>query len=167
MSKPRSYFKVTDSDGRIILDNTAEQKKVISNESAAIITKLLETVVESGTASGLITLNEKVNVAGKTGTTQNNSDRLFVGYTPELLCGAWFGYEYPKNLDAFGGNFAAIFFDDVMNKIYSETSYANGKKSFILPHGVQKLTFDKSTGNLLSYGDEGIELEEGYFAINR
>ena len=165
MSKPRSYFKVTDSNGEIILDNTARQERVISKETAAIMTKLLECVVDDGTAKGLITLDNKISVAGKTGTTQNNFDRLFVGYTPDLLCGAWFGYEYPKSLNSFGGNYAAVFWDDVMSRIYSETDYASSSRLFSIPDGVQKLTFDASNGEIIFYSDDSLALEEGWFNV--
>ena len=163
VSKPRSYFRVTNSSGEIILDNTANHQRVISRENAAIMTKLLECVVSDGTAAGLITLNDKISVAGKTGTTQNNFDRLFVGYTPDLLCGAWFGYEYPKPLTQFGGNFAAVFWDDVMNKIYAQTKYSKGSSKFTVPEGVQKLTFDAS----LSDSGEAPSLEEGWFNVKK
>ena len=165
MSKSRSYFKVTDSNGEIILDNTARQERVISKENAAIMTKLLECVVDDGTAKGLITLDNKISVAGKTGTTQNNFDRLFVGYTPDLLCGAWFGYEYPKSLKSFGGNYAAVFWDDVMSRIYSETDYASSLRLFSIPDGVQKLTFDASNGEIIFYSDDPLALEEGWFNV--
>ncbi len=167
MSKPRSYFRVTNSNGEIILDNTAKQERVLSKENAAIITKLLECVVDSGTAKGLITLDSSISVAGKTGTTQNNLDRLFVGYTPDLLCGAWFGYEYPKNLDDFGGNYAAVFWDDVMSRIYSETDYAYSSKDFTVPDGVQRLTYDSSTGEMFFSSDDALLLEEGWFNVRK
>ena len=161
VSKPRSYFKVTNSSGEIVLDNSSEQQRVISRESAAIITKLLECVVDSGTAKGLITLNEKVSVAGKTGTTQNNFDRVFVGYTPELLCGAWFGYEYPKSLNQFGGNFAAVFWNEVMSKIYSHSKFSDTAREFTVPEGVQKLTFQSPQSNV----SEELIFEDGWFNV--
>ena len=163
MSKPRSYYKVTDSNGRIILDNTANQEKVISSENAAIMTKLLEGVIEDGTARGYISLDERISVAGKTGTTQGNCDRFFIGYTPDLLAGVWFGYDYPKSLDEFGGNYAAIFWDEVMTKIYEETDYENASSDFTVPHGVQKLTYNKVTGSAPTPEDDPAILEDGWF----
>ena len=157
------YFKVTNANGEVILDNTAKQQRVISRESAAIMTKLLECVVDSGTANGLITLNKNISVAGKTGTTQNNFDRLFVGYTPDLLCGAWFGYEYPKSLNQFGGNFAAVFWDDVMTQIYKQTKYATAANDFTIPEGVQKLTFEIPQNDT----DSDPVLEEGWFNVKK
>lgn len=164
MSKPRSYFKVTDENGKIILDNSPSQESVISRETAAIMTKLLESVVDSGTAKDRISLDKIAAVAGKTGTTQNNCDRYFVGYTPELLAGVWFGYDYPKPLDDFGGNPSIYLWDEIMSKIYEKTDY--GKVSrFTIPETVQKLTYPTPSGEL-SPSDEGtLKLKDGWFAF--
>ena len=154
MSKPRSFFRVTDKNGVIIIDNAPCQKAVISKENAAIMTKLMESVVDSGTASGKITLDERIDVAGKSGTSSNSFDRYFVGYTPELLGGVWFGYEYPKSLEVFGGNLSVYLWDEVMCEIYDKTDY--GKiKSFTVPDTVQKLTYEYINGNGELIIDEG------------
>ena len=167
MSKPRSYYKVTDSVGKIILDNSPEEEQVISKESAAIMTKLLETVVETGTARGLITLDRTVDVAGKTGTTQNNSDKYFVGYTPSLVAGVWFGFDYPKSLSEYGSNYSARIWNEVMSRIYQNTYYANDNNSFLVPDTVQMLTYDKETGNYPPQNDNDNDpvLENGWFEV--
>lgn len=159
MSKPRSYYLVTDSEGRILLSNAPEQEAVLSRESAAIMTKLLEAVVDTGTASGKITLDSKVTTAGKSGTSQNNCDRYFVGYTPELLAGVWFGYDYPKDLSVFGGNVSVYIWDDVMTRIYEQTGYG-GVRDFSVPETVQKLTYPSITAKT------GRGTEEGWFKTN-
>ena len=84
----RSYYKVTDSLGNVILENKYHGEAVISEESAAIMHEMLKNVVESGTASAL-TLKKSVECAGKTGTTQKNFDRWYIGYTPiaSAACG--------------------------------------------------------------------------------
>ena len=146
MSTPRSYYKVTDASGKIILDNPTFQEAVISNESAAIMTKMLQSVVETGTAAGKITLKNKIEVAGKSGTSANNCDRLFVGYTPELLAGVWFGYEYPKNLTEFGGNLSVYIWDDVISNIYSSCDRYK-KTDFNVPDTVQKLSYKSPIKN--------------------
>lgn len=60
-------------------------------------TRILQNVVTNGTASG-ITLDKKVAVAGKTGTTNDDKDRYFVGFTPYYTAACWFGYDTPKYL---------------------------------------------------------------------
>ena len=140
-SKSRSFYRVTDKNGVIIIDNVSEQKAVISQESAAIMTKLLETVVDTGTAAGKIELDKTIDVAGKSGTSGNCFDRYFIGYTPELLGGVWFGYEYPKSLEVFGGNLSVYIWDEVMREIYENTDYGKCAQ-FSVPDTVQKLTYD-------------------------
>ena len=166
MSKPRSYYKVTDAAGRIILDNMPKQEAVISRESAAIMTKLLETVVDSGTASGKIKLDNTVDVAGKSGTSGNNCDRFFIGYTPEILAGVWFGYEYPKNLEAFGGNLSVYIWDDVVSEIYGNSKRYE-KTSFTVPDTVQKLTYKKPSSVKSDGEGETITetFDDGWFNI--
>ena len=165
MSKPRSYFKVTDENGQIILDNPSSQESVISKETAAIMTKLLETVVDTGTAADKISLDKITSVAGKTGTTQGNCDRYFVGYTPELLAGVWFGYEYPKSLDDFGGNPSIYIWDEIMNEIYRKTDYGKSSR-FAVPETVQKLTYPTPQGELEQNGEDTPRVKDGWFAFN-
>ena len=112
----RTYLRVTDSAGRILLENEAVSRPVLSAENAAIMTKMLENVVKNGTARTL-TLSDRVAVAGKTGTTQYSFDRWFVGYTPSLLTGVWYGYEYPESLAGIDGNPALAIFDSVMHAL--------------------------------------------------
>ncbi len=166
MSNARSYYKVTDKNGNIVLDNAPEQSSVLSRENAAIMTKLMQNAVEQGTASGMIELSQNIEVAGKTGTTQYNNDKYFVGYTPTLLAGVWLGYEYPEPLSGYGGNFSAIIWDDVMSRIYSNTEYKNSNTTFNVPKTVQKLVYDKTTGESPNIESDPSNFETGWFVLN-
>jgi len=117
----RSYYKVTDSIGSILLENQYNGKAVIGEDHAAIMSKMLENVVKEGTASS-ITLQKHVDCAGKTGTTQNNYDRWFIGYTPYYIGGVWYGYEYPKALS--GTNVCIDIWDEIMRVIHERTVFA-------------------------------------------
>ncbi|HXH19065.1 MAG TPA: penicillin-binding transpeptidase domain-containing protein, partial [Chitinophagales bacterium] len=65
--------------------------------TAAIITRFLQSVVDSGTASALRhQYGFTFDIAGKTGTTQNHTDGWFIGYTPDLVCGVWVGADNPQ-----------------------------------------------------------------------
>lgn len=162
-SSTRSYYKVTDSEGNILLQNEPVQNVVLSRENAAIMTKLLESVVDSGTARGQISLDSVTDVAGKTGTTQDNCDRLFVGYTPELLSGVWFGYDYPESLSSFGRNQAVRIWDDVMNKIFESGCYGTSVKHFSTPDSIYKLTYNRKTGEYPSIDDDKRQITDGWF----
>jgi len=132
-TKPRSYTLVTDQDDNVILDNTPQRKLAIDAETAWIMTKLLRGVVDNGTAKGL-RMKNKIEVAGKTGTTNDEFDRWFIGYTPYLLCGCWFGYDMPKymNVPAGDGNPPMVLFNYVMDTIH-EPVYGNPKTFEALP----------------------------------
>ena len=162
MSRPRSYYKVTDSQGKIILESQSQITPVITRETAAIMTRLLETVVDSGTAAGKIMLDNYVAVAGKSGTSSNCCDRYFIGYTPELLCGVWFGYDYPKSLERFGGNLSVYIWDEVMSEIYNITGRYK-KTEFSVPETVQILTYQSPVTD--DAGDTVYKSDIGWFNI--
>ena len=165
MSSSRSYYKVTDADGNIIFDRRQNQASVIRAESAYVMTKLLEEVVSRGTARGKISLANYISVAGKTGTTQNNCDRLFVGYTPSLLGGVWCGYDYPEPLSASLGNPSIKIWDDVMSEIYKTERYQNAPREFRYGGNIEKQTYNKITGEPASWGDSLEDISEGWFIV--
>ena len=121
-------------------------------------------MIESGTAKQGITLNKITEVAGKSGTTQNNCDRYFIGYTPDLLAGVWMGYEYPKPLDEFGGNVSVYIWDDVMNRIYDNVSFKK-QTVFSMPKSVQQKSFNKLSGQIPTPSDPIDQIENGWFKV--
>ena len=127
-SKCNSYLRVEDSEGNVILsnekssENGAQQKvKVFSEQTAYIMTKMLYNVVNSanGTAKS-ITLKDRVDIAGKTGTAGNDYDRWFVGYTPYYVGAAWYGYSFPKSIGDNIKNPSTKLFDLVMTKLHED-----------------------------------------------
>ncbi len=92
----RTYTKVTDNDGDIILDNTQTTSSAMSETSAWYITYMLEHVVTSGT--GTAAQLDGMHVAGKTGTTTSDYDRWFAGYTPYYTGVVWCGYDEPEEV---------------------------------------------------------------------
>jgi penicillin-binding protein 1A len=157
----RSYYRVLDSNGNILLSNADASEPVISKENAAIMTKLLEEVVHSGTSSS-ITLEKKTECAGKTGTTHNDFDRWFIGYTPELICGVWCGYEYPEPL--VGRNLCTSIWDNVMGMILATGHY---ETKFKVPESVIQASYCKDSGMLIdeacTLDPRGNRGETGYF----
>ena len=164
MSASKTYYKVTDKNGKVILDNSSVGKEVISEQTATLMTKLLEEVVKDGTARGYITLADKVEVAGKTGTSQFAHDKYFIGYTPDLLAGVWQGYDMPKSLDFYRGNYSIYIWDDIMTEIYEKTEYMKNTR-FKIAQGVEQLSYDRNTGEPpVGFEDSG-EYELGWFDI--
>ena len=157
----RSYYRVTDSEGNILLSRADEAERILSLETAAIMTKLLEGVIESGTSSS-VTLQNLCACAGKTGTTQNDHDRWFVGYTSSLVCGVWCGYEYPEPLE--GRNLCTSSWNAVMRRIVSERGE---KREFEIPETVVQANYCRDSGALLSTicqkDPRGNRVESGWF----
>jgi penicillin-binding protein 1A len=97
----RTILEIRDSSDNVLIDNKPQQEVVISEGTSEMMTKLLEGVITStsGTAHTNVTpLSRLVDVAGKTGTTNNNYDRWFIGYTPYYLAGIWIGFEEQQTL---------------------------------------------------------------------
>ena len=165
-SQSRSYYKVTDNLGNIILEKNYVGNAVISEENSVIMTKMLQNVVKSGTATG-ITLNDKLDCAGKTGTTQNNYDRWYIGYTPYYVGGVWYGYEYPKELSASTGNLCVEIWDDVMTLLHKKHLATGKTESFNEVSSVVEYEYCKDSGKLVGEACKldarGDRSELGYF----
>jgi penicillin-binding protein 1A len=158
----RSYYRVTDAEGRVLLSRADASETVLSEANAAIMTKLLEGVVKEGTSSS-ITLRRLVECAGKTGTTGEDHDRWFVGYTPDLICGVWCGYEYPAPLA--GRNLCTGIWNDVMSRLWDRLG---GRTSFSVPASVYRASYCRDSGELLSdactHDPRGERSAVGWFA---
>jgi len=160
----RSYHKVLDSNGELLLTNATEQARVLDEETASIMTMMLRHAVSEGTGKAL-TLRRSTDVAGKTGTSTGSCDKWFVGYTPELLAGVWYGHEYPESLSDVKGNPALDIFDDLMHEAVAVRG--EREKHFRTPDGVVAVRFCKDSGKLLSeachHDPRGDRSEIGYF----
>lgn len=148
---PRTVLKILDSSGEEIVNNLPDYKVAISEENAAIMTKMLQNVVDYGTGAK-VTLKNRVQTAGKTGTTSSNYDRWFIGYTPYYLGGVWFGYENQQTLSGFSGNPSMKIWDEVMNRLHDRVLPApeSGQevKTFDVPPSVITRTFCVDSGEL-------------------
>jgi penicillin-binding protein 1A len=88
---PTFIERLEDRDGRVLFEATPMGQQVLKPESADIMTKLLLGVVQRGTATRVQVL--KRPIAGKTGTTNDNRDAWFIGFTPSLITGVWVGMD--------------------------------------------------------------------------
>lgn len=166
-----SYLKVTDSQGNVILENNYEGTVAISEETASIMTLMMENVIESGTAD-TIKFGDMtgIDVAGKTGTAGDTYDRWFIGYTPYYICGLWYGYDYPRTLK--GTNPCLSLFDTIMIQAHQDVLYdvAVGNtplKKFKISDNIIECTYCRDSGKLLcdtcAHDPRGDRSETGYF----
>ena len=167
--KPKTVLKIYDGEGRLLIDNEDEGERIFSEETAAITTKLLQGVTKSGTASS-ITLKKVTECAGKTGTTGDNCDKWFIGYTPDLLCGVWFGYATPKSLSAFssGQGPAVKVWDKLMGQLVTEEVLGHSvTKKFPENPNLVTATYCRDSGKRVCAAcladPRGSRVETGYF----
>ncbi len=91
-TRPQYLLRITDNRGVTLEEFTTRQVEAFSPDVAYVMVKMLQNVVDRGTAQRLRTrYGIKADVAGKTGTTQNNTDGWFVGFTPQIVAGCWVG----------------------------------------------------------------------------
>lgn len=168
LNKGRSYTKVLDSSGELILENKPEQKRIFSNETAKIMNQLLMNVTDSGTAKS-ISLKNTVDTAGKTGTSGGNLEKLFIGYTPYLAAGIRSSYNDGKT--PIGDSSHLEIWDEVMTKIHDHyfDRYGENTKAFST-EGLLYLPYCKDSGELFAENcildPRGNRMEYGYFTAD-
>jgi penicillin-binding protein 1A len=136
-----------------VLEDNREQ--VLDPMTAYQMTSMMEGVVERGTAPAVKELG--VPVAGKTGTTNEEKDAWFVGYTPDLVTSVYIGFDNPKPMGKgnSGGGLAAPIFTDFM-KIALE---GKQKAEFRVPRGIKLIPINGKTGLLAKAGGKGVIME--------
>lgn len=140
-----SYEYVTDRGGSRLLNAAAERQSVWSNATASIMTEMLCGVVNDGTAKS-ITLKELVDVAGKTGTSGQDRDRWFVGYTPSLTAGIWCGcIDGTAEIGKIGHTHLEVW-DRVMHEIYRLKDYET--ENFQRARGLISAEYCKDSGKI-------------------
>ncbi len=114
---PRTFIRVEDANGNVILENEAKSTVAMKNTTAALMNSLLQEASLQGT--GYQAQFPGMHIAGKTGSTNSNKDRYFAGYTPYYSCAVWAGYEHNQRIVA-SGNPCAVIFQKVMKAIHED-----------------------------------------------
>jgi penicillin-binding protein 1A len=111
----------------------------------------MQGVIQRGTAQGIKAIIPNLVVAGKTGTTNEEKDAWFVGYTPDLLVGVSVGYERPESMGSgsTGGHLAAPIFANFMRMALADKPVV----SFRMPQGIKLIRVNRMTGERASEGD--------------
>ncbi|MDP4152561.1 MAG: penicillin-binding transpeptidase domain-containing protein, partial [Bacillota bacterium] len=142
--KPYTFTKVEDYQGNVILEKKPEKSIAMSEQTAYIMNDLLQSVVSYGT--GTPAKLSGMPTAGKTGTTSDDKDRWFVGYTPYYVGAVWFGFDTPEEINVSGNNPALVLWKRVMSKIHE------GKQSrdFYSTQGLTRETVCADSGLLMT-----------------
>ena len=177
-NKPQYLLRIEDKEGNVIQNFETQMKEVFNDNIAYKMCQLMKgPVSKGGTAAGLRSyFTYPTDVAGKTGTTNKNTDAWFIGYTPELLCGVWVGCDDPMIRFLYtgvgqGGKAAMPVFGNFMQKVYSDDKLALNKKAkFTAPsdstlvkdlceEGTETIISDGQTGNWGQVDEENLDSE--------
>ncbi|MCP8895531.1 penicillin-binding protein 1A [Shinella daejeonensis] len=136
----------------VLIDN---REQVLDPMTAYQITSMMEGAVTRGTAAGKIKVDRPV--AGKTGTTNDEKDAWFVGYTPDLVAGLYLGFDSPAPLGrgATGGSLAAPIFNEFLQLAVEGTR----PTKFIIPEGMKLIPVNRKTGMQAEAGDPDTIME--------
>ncbi len=140
-------------DEPVLVDN---REQVLDPMTAYQITSMMQGVVLRGTAAGKIPVKDR-DVAGKTGTTNDEKDAWFVGFTPNLVAGLYIGFDTPSPLGraGTGGGLAAPIFGQFL----AEAAKVTPAERFHVPEGMQLVAVDRKTGMQAQEGDPNTIVE--------
>jgi penicillin-binding protein 1B len=139
---PSVIARATDAEGADIINTTAVPAQVIKPTTAYMITDMLMDVIDHGTARAARGAVRRTAIAGKTGTSR---DGWFVGYTPNLVCAVWIGFDDNKQLGLTGAEAALPAWTEFVKAAVEQRPELGGEK-FARPAGITTLEIDPETG---------------------
>jgi penicillin-binding protein 1B len=142
---PTGVSAIQDENGRDLRPPAAPEVRVARAESAYLVTSMLRSVINEGTGSPARKLGLKADAAGKTGTTDENRDAWFIGFTPDLLCAVWMGYDDNSSLRGLSGAEAAL---PIWTEMMKKATAGQKSKSFAPPRGIVFAAVDRESGLL-------------------
>ena len=143
--KPRLYTQILDHNGDVLIDNTPQEKQVIKETTAWLLTDAMKDVITSGTSTKA-DFGTNMAKAGKSGTTSNDRDALFAGYTPYYTCVVWGGYD--DNAQLSYTTYPKLLWKAVMGRIHENLE----EKDFTMPDGITAAAVCKKSGKLAIAG---------------
>lgn len=150
--EPRFIYRVEDHAGRVVLSRPVQiLPTALDARTAFVVRDMMRDVVERGTAESVRRyVPQSIPVAGKTGTTDNDTDVWFIGLTPDLVAGVWLGFDRPQPIaaGAAGGSLAAPVWGRMMAKYYASERNASRVSQWTPPLGVIDGEFDRVTHQL-------------------
>ncbi len=142
---PYTVERVEDSSGKVLEQHRPTDREALSPQISYLVADMMKAVVQEGTGRNARVLGRPL--AGKTGTSNDNRDLWFIGYTPDLVAGAWMGYDDFASLgrtDWTGGSTVLPWWTQIMKFALRDMP----KRDFPVPPGITFATIDKQTGML-------------------
>ena len=153
--EPRFIYRVEDRNGKVVLRREVRAlAPALDPRVTYVVRDMMRDVVERGTATPIREyVPASIPVAGKTGTTNDNTDVWFIGLTPDLVAGVWLGFDKPTSMGrgAGGGSFAAPVWGKMVARYYAakpEILTSREAAQWIPPVGVIMGEVDRATGEL-------------------
>ena len=137
-------FSVTEANGDNIITRKVKREQALDPRVAYLAGYAMEGVLTRGTAKEAKSLNIDFPASGKTGTTNGNKDSWFVGYTPDVVCAVWLGYDSGSDTGLTGAQGALHIWSRFMRARYSQS----GPLAVIPPRGIETAVIDPKSGYL-------------------
>ncbi|HYC53093.1 MAG TPA: PBP1A family penicillin-binding protein [Gemmatimonadaceae bacterium] len=143
--QPRLVTRIEAPDGKVMWSQEISRTPAMDPRDAYMLTSMLRGAVDFGTGKVIRDYGITGPIAGKTGTTNNGADVWFIGYTPTLVAGVWFGYDTPTQIAdrAAGGRFAAPAWAD-----FYRTGWRERATDWAIPDGMVSAIIDPESGEL-------------------
>ncbi len=141
-TEPIFYTRILDHDGNVLIEKEPQKKTVLKDTTAWLLTSAMKDVVTQGT--GTAARFSGMSIAGKTGTTSQNNDVWFVGYTPYYTAGVWAGFDNNHKLSRGETNYHKGIWKKVMSRIHEELP----NKDFEMPEDITSATVCNQSGKL-------------------
>lgn len=161
--QPTFITRIEDKNGKVLEEFFPETDEVFSEEKAYAMIQLMRGVVDYGTGQRLrFRYNLRNEIAGKTGTTQNNADGWFMGLTPDLVAGCWVGGEersvhFNSTNEGQGASMALPIWGKFFQKIYADPTLKVTKNGFVKPANMGDVQLDCSAFDAQSAKDIPME----------
>lgn len=145
---PYMIETIMDGQGKVVETHQPEITSAFASGPVYLVTRMLQAVLREGTARQAGVMGFHWEVAGKTGTSENYQDAWFLGYSPDLACGVWVGYDRPRTL----GRAAASIALPVWTRFMDKALAIEGVREFAIPKDLVWKTIDTDSGLLVRVG---------------
>jgi membrane carboxypeptidase/penicillin-binding protein len=143
---PHLVARVEDREGRTLWEARPARRRAVTETTAFLMSSMLADVIQSGTATSVRATGFRLPAAGKTGTTDDYADAWFVGYTPRLVAGVWFGMDRPSPIMSRG--FASVVAAPAWGRFMKAATAGDPVSWYNAPQDVTKVAICRLSGKL-------------------
>ncbi len=148
---PITYTKVEDTDGKVILEKKSKSNVAMKSSTARLVNGLLKSVCDVGTGTPA-RFSSSYSIAGKTGTTDKDMDRWFVGYTPYYCAAVWVGYDTPSSLSFYSANPTIPLWRKVMEEVHKVKKLPSKTFKYTSVSGIEGIIEEDEFANKICTG---------------